>query len=253
MTASTLILLAAAAYLLAASRDRRGWSPLRTGMWLAGCAAAALAAALPLAVETGPILHMAQHLLLGMAAPIGLVLGAPVTLLLRTGAPAVRRGAVRLLRSRPLRVLSHPFTAMVLSVGGLYAIMLTPAHTAAAHGPLPHGLLLAHYLAAGYLFTWSIIGPDPAPHRPGTATRAAALAAAIAAHAFLAKYLYAHALPHGHDPETARAAARLMYYGGDAAELVLACILFGTWYRRRARAAGRRAAPPRPAVGRAAP
>lgn len=248
MTASILALAAAGGYLFAASRDRRGWSPIRTGMWLAGCAAAALAAALPSAVEPGPLLHMAQHLLLGMAAPIGLVLGAPVTLLLRTGAPAVRRGAVWLLRSRPLRVLSHPFTAVVLSVGGLYAIMLTPVHTAAAHDPPLHALLLAHYLAAGYLFTWSIIGPDPAPHRPGTATRAAALAAAIAAHAFLARYLYAHALPHGHDPEAARAAARLMYYGGDAAELVLALILFGTWYRRRARSDARRASP-RPAVG----
>lgn len=45
--------------------------------------------------------HMAQHLLIGMYAPLALVLGAPVTLLLRA-LPAHRaRRSAGLLRSRP--------------------------------------------------------------------------------------------------------------------------------------------------------
>ncbi|GAB3651595.1 cytochrome c oxidase assembly protein [Glycomyces tarimensis] len=233
--ALVLIFAVAAGYLWAASRDRDGWSRWRTAAWLGGCATAGLAVSPLVDAEPEPVVHMARHLMLGMVAPIGLALGAPVTLLLRTLPTASGRRLTRVLRARPIRWLGHPFAAATLNVGGLYAVMLTPLHAAASQQPLLHGLVLAHYLAAGYLFTWSIIGPDPAPHRPGTATRAVALAAAVAAHAFLARYLYAHTLPVGHDPQSVRAAAQLMYYVGDLADLVIAVILFGTWYRGRAR------------------
>ena len=103
-----------------------------------------------------------------------------------------------------------------------------------------------HYLAAGYLFAWSLAGPDPAPRRPGLAVRVGALLVAAAGHAVLAKYLYAQAetLPPGltdRDPEAFRSAAQLMYYGGDLAELLLAVALFATWYHRP-----HRPRPPRP-------
>ncbi len=62
------------------------------------------------------------------------------------------------------------------------------------------------------------------------------LVAAAGGHAALAKFLYAHAevVPPGagHDAEAMRAAARLMYYGGDVAELLLVVALFAAWYRR---------------------
>lgn len=228
--AAAVVLLLAAPYCRAATRTT-DWPRRRTALWLSGCATAALALS-PLAAGPEPVAHMARHLLLGMFAPIGLVLGAPVTLLLRTLPVPAARKVTRLLRRRAVRCLGHPFTAVLLSVGGLYAVMLTPLHEAAVRHPLLHGLLLVHYLASGYLFTWSVIGPDPAPHRPGPAVRTAALAVAVAAHAFLAKYLYAHALPAGHDASSARAAAQLMYYGGDVAELIVAAVLFGTLYRK---------------------
>ncbi|MFC6091320.1 cytochrome c oxidase assembly protein [Saccharothrix lopnurensis] len=182
---------------------------------------------------------MARHLLLGMVAPLGLVLGAPVTLLLRVADPRTRRWVGRVLRSRPVHVLGHPAVAALLSVGGLYAVVLTPLHRAAEHDLVLHHVLNLHHLAAGYLFTWSIAGPDPAPRRPGTTTRAVVFVLAAAAHAVLAKLLYADALalpPTGAgDAEALRAAARLMYHGGDLAELALATALFAGWYRRRAR------------------
>jgi putative membrane protein len=229
--AAAIFLLLAAPYLHAAARTA-DWSRWRTALWLSGSATAALALS-PLAAGPEPVAHMARHLLLGMYAPIGLVLGAPLTLLLRTLPTASARRLTGVLRRRPVQWLGRPCTAAALSVGGLVAVMLTPVHDAAARHPLLHGLLLAHYLASGYLFTWSLIGPDPAPHRPGLPTRAAALAAAIAAHAILAKHLYAQALPAGHDASAARTAAQLMYYGGDVAELIVAFILFGTLYRKR--------------------
>ncbi|MEV1143188.1 cytochrome c oxidase assembly protein [Micromonospora sp. NPDC049799] len=230
------VALLAGAYLLAVSRDRRGWRPGRTAAWLAGCAALALAVG-PLAGAPGdPRAHMAQHLLLGMVAPLGLALGAPVTLLLRV-VPPVRRPVGRLLRARPLHLLAHPVSAALLTTGGLALVLLTPLYaTAERHPALHHGIHL-HYLAAGYLFAWSVAGPDPAPRRPGLAVRAGALLGAAAGHAVLAKYLYAHAatLPPGlpdRDVHALQDAARLMWYGGDVAELLLATALFATWYAR---------------------
>ncbi|MCO1595395.1 cytochrome c oxidase assembly protein [Micromonospora sp. RHAY321] len=230
--------LLAGAYLLATARDRRGWDHRRSAAWLAGCAVLAVAVG-PLAqLPDDPRGHMAQHLLLGMVAPLGLVLGAPVTLLLRISTTRTRRLVGRLLRARPLHLLAHPITAALLSTGGLALVLLTPLYAAAERQPALHHALHLHYLAAGYLFAWSLAGPDPAPRRPGLAVRVGALLGAAAGHAALAKYLYAHAdtLPPGltdPDPAAFRSAAQLMYYGGDVAELLLAVALFATWYHRR--------------------
>ncbi|WP_433389440.1 cytochrome c oxidase assembly protein [Micromonospora sp. KLBMP9576] len=228
----------AAGYLLAVSRDRRGWRRRRTAAWLTGCAVLAVALG-PLAGGPGdPRAHMAQHLLLGMFAPLALALGAPVTLLLRVVPPPVGRRVGRFLRARPVHLLAHPVTAVLLSTGGLALVLLTGLYAAAERNPLLHHALHVHYVAAGYLFAWAVAGPDPAPRRPGLVVRAAALLGSGAGHAVLAKYLYAHAdtLPPGlpdRDVEALRAAARLMYYGGDVAELLLAAALFAAWYHRR--------------------
>jgi putative membrane protein len=99
----------------------RRWSGWRTAGFLCG--------ALLLGVAISPTLdslahddargHMAQHLLLGMFAPLALVLGAPVTLLLGSVPVTARRRAGAVLRSRVLHVLAHPVPAAVASVGSL--------------------------------------------------------------------------------------------------------------------------------------
>jgi putative membrane protein len=204
-----------------------GW---RTASWFGGCTALGLGVSPLLPADGGPVVEVTRHLLLGMVAPLGLVLAAPVTFLLRSSGPPVRRIVGRILRSALLRVVSHPVVAASLNTGGLYLVMLTPLAELAHDRPWLHLVVHLHYLAAGYLFTWSIAGPDPAPHRPGFATRLGVLLASMAAHAFLAKHLYAQAT----SPDL-RAAAQLMYYGGDAVELLLATALFHSWYRRRGR------------------
>jgi putative membrane protein len=243
-----LLLIAAAlvCYLTAARRAAaapRGWPTWRTASWAAGCALLAVAwSPLPtVPVFAGSTEHMLRHLLVGMFAPVALVLAAPLTLVLRSVSPRSRRPIAGLLRSPALHVVGHPVTAAVLDIGGLALVMLTPIHAATHTNPLAHHAVHLHYLAAGYLFAWSIAGPDPAPRRPGLPTRAAVLVLAAGTHAWLAKYLYAHAgtLPPGlHDPAGTRDAARLMYYGGDLAELLLATAMFAGWYVRRRRRAG---------------
>ena len=72
-------------------------------LWLLGHVAAPAAASGPLAeaADTGFVAHMVTHLLLGMLAPLLLVLAAPVTLLLRTLPLAAARRVSRVLTSRP--------------------------------------------------------------------------------------------------------------------------------------------------------
>jgi cytochrome c oxidase assembly factor CtaG len=226
-----LIGLAGVLYCVAAAQDRRSGKAWRTASWLTGCVIVAVAVAPVLPGPADPRTHMAQHVLLGMLAPVALVWAAPVTVALRTGSAATRRAVMRVVRLPLLHFLGHPVVAALLSTGGLYLVMLTPLPTVVERHSSLHAALHLHYLAAGYLFAWSIAGPDPAPRRPGVATRAAVLVGAGAAHAFLAKYLYAQAMASG--TEATMDAAQLMYYGGDLAELLLAAAMFAGWYRRR--------------------
>ncbi|MGY1984897.1 cytochrome c oxidase assembly protein [Blastococcus sp. SYSU DS0669] len=253
------VLLAGAAiavYLVATGRARhrlqRPWPVARTAGWTVGVVLLAAAVSPPLAAfaHQEPAGHVVQHLLLGMFAPLGLVLAAPVTLLLGASSTPVRRRIGTVLGSRYLHVLGHPFTAALLATGTLYLLYLTPLYAAAIGDALLHTLLNVHFLLAGCLFVWAIAGPDPAPGRPGMGTRLAALFASTAAHGYLAKLLYAHAalLPPGAEQGVAgkELAARWMYYGGDLAELLLAIALFVAWYRGRV-PAGRVVARPAPA------
>ncbi len=216
------------------------WSSGRTVAWVVGSVVVAAVLSPPLSepAHHDHRYHMVQHLLLGMYAPLGLVLGAPLTLLLGSLPRRMQRGLTRVLRSRPVHVLSHPATAALLNVGAMFALYLTPLYAITMARQDLHWLVMTHFLLAGYLYAWAIAGPDPAPRRPGMATRTTVLILAGGAHAFLAKSLYANAqatdmaADHAHAP-TMEAAAQWMYYGGDIAEMALAVMLFAWWYRRR--------------------
>ncbi|WP_309133663.1 cytochrome c oxidase assembly protein [Cellulomonas sp.] len=235
---------------VAAYRTRmpRAWSPWRTASWCAGAVGVGVAVSPVTAVVTDPaVRHMVQHLLLGMLAPLALVLAAPVTLLLGAASPRGRRRVARVLRARPVRVLTHPVTAALLHVGGLVVLYLTPLYALAARDGVVHVLVLVHFLLAGSLFAWAVAGPDPAPHRPGLPTRLAVLVVAGGVHGALAKLLYSRAgsLPAGGGYTAAQteAAAQWMYYGGDVAEVLLAVALFAGWYAARDRSRRRRFPP----------
>jgi putative membrane protein len=216
----------------ARSTEPRGWNPWRTAAFVAG----AVLLGLGLMPQTAPYpagslpTHMYQHLLIGMYAPIGLVLGAPVTLLLRSLPRRAGKAIGRALRSRPLHVLAHPVTALILNVGGLAVLYLTPLYAAAAQTPGLHWLIHAHFLLAGYLFAWVIAGPDPAPRRPSVPARLVILGVAIAAHAIISQLLYAGLFVQVNAPAAElRQAGELMYYAGDIAELILAFAMVTAW------------------------
>jgi putative membrane protein len=244
MTVAVLAAVALHGLLVHRVRRRgRSWPAWRSACWVAGAVAAGVAA--------GPVAdaahmdfraHMVGHVLLGMLAPLLLVLSAPATLLLRALPLTAARQVSRVLRSRVLTVVAHPVVAAALNVGGLWLLYRTGLFHAAMHDPLPHALVHLHVLLAGCLFTYAIAGPDPAPHRAGLPLRAAVLVLAVAAHNVLAKTLYA-APPDGVDPDQAANGAQIMYYGGAPIEVALMVLLGLEWLRTH-RPAPRRDAPP---------
>ncbi|MBT2484192.1 MULTISPECIES: cytochrome c oxidase assembly protein [unclassified Microbacterium] len=240
---------AAIVYVAAAvgeQRIGRPWPWWRMTFWLLGLATAAIALSGTLASADRPFTaHIVGHLLIGMVAPLFLVLAAPVTLALRSFAVLPARRLSRALRSWPVRVLMHPVVAALLNVGGLWVLHLTPLYQNTSESFL-HILLMAHFLLTGVLFTASILAVDPSPHRASVAVRLVVLALSLAAHGILAKTLYAAAvgapgalagLVHAPDvsPADLQTGAQIMFYGGDLVDLTLIGLLLWGWYRSPAR------------------
>jgi len=228
--------VAAVVYLGAAlaeiRRGNREWPWFRAVLWAAGlgCVAAAVVGPLAAAHAEFPA-HTISHLLVGMLAPVLLVLAAPITLALRTLHVVPARRLARLLGSGVGRFLGHPVPAATINVGSLWLLYATGLGAALLQNPVLHYLLLIHFLVAGYLFTASIIGVDPAPHRASFRLRLVVLVLAIALHSALAKYIYVHP-PQGITAPAAELGALLMFYGGDLIELVVVTVFFSQWYGR---------------------
>lgn len=237
------LLACAVSYLWLARRVRdrnpvQGWSRWRSASFLVGLLLVAAAILPPIATlaHTDFRGHMVSHLLVGMYAPIALVLGAPATLLLRGLRPSAARRLSAVLRSRPGRALTHPATALLLSSGGLVALYFTPAYDALTGTDAGHWLLHIHFLASGCLFAFAIAGPAPAPAR--VPVRLAYLGVAIAAHATVSQLMYAGLGARISAPvEQVQAGAQIMYYGGDIAELLLAAALVAAWRPERTHSA----------------
>jgi putative membrane protein len=226
------------------------WPVTRVAAILTGslCVAAAVLPPIASHDELFPV-HVGQHLLLGMAAPAFLALSAPVTLALRTLPRRPRRILLRLLHSFPVAVLAAPATAVVLDLGGLYALYLTGLYQAAEHNDLVHAAVHMHMFLAGCLLSWALIGIDPVRRCPDSRVRLTVLIIAAAGHDTLAKLIYARDLPAGGGSFVSRhTGAELMYYGGTVVEVALAAVVMAQWYlvsgralartRRRSQSAG---------------
>jgi putative membrane protein len=238
------LVLAVAGYATAWWRLRRRgarWPPARLACLLAGSVCAMAAVSPPVAShdEIFPV-HVAQHLLLAMAAPLLLAVSAPVTLALRTLPARPRRVLLRVLHSSPAAAMSRPVTILVLDIGGLYGFYLTGMYAAAERSTPLHAAVHLHMFLAGCLLSWLLIGADPIRRRPGTWGRLAVLVIAAASHDTLAKLMYAWNLPSGAGPVAARhLGSELMYYGGTVIEVALAVIIMAQWYAATGRALAR--------------
>ena len=213
-------------------KHKRRWPLYRSLFWTGGILFAAASLVGPIAERshTDFSFHMVSHLFLGMLAPLLLVLSAPMTLLLRTLPVRHARRLTRILQSMPIRIISHPITAAVLNIGGLWLLYTTNLYGAMQESLLIHLFVHLHVFLAGYLFTASILYIDPIAHHISFLFRAIVLVLASAGHSILSKYIYAFA-PNGIPANQAESGGMLMYYGGDAIDLVLIVLFCLQWYR----------------------
>ena len=142
--------------------------------------------------------HMIAHMVLGMLAPIGLVLGAPITLALRTlpqGRTPEERGVrgmlIAFLHSRYSVMLTNPLTALALFDGSLFVLYFTKLFGNLMQSHAGHLFMNIHFLLAGFLFFHVIIGIDPNPRKIPHLVRIVILFAAMSIHAFFAIALLA--------------------------------------------------------------
>lgn len=228
-----LIVASTGAYLLAAGRQwgrGRSWPWLRVGCWLCGSfvLAISLAPGVMHAAHLDLRWHMGQHILMGMLAPLLLVLGAPVTLLLRSLPQTAARRVARLFGGALFSFFCHPLTALLLNIGGMYLLYATPLYAVSLQSAAVHHLVHIHFILAGYLFCQGVLGgPDKVARPAGPGMRLGTLLVAMAAHAILGKLMYGYLWPVTVDYPAmqSQAAAQLMYYAGALIEVVLLGVL----------------------------
>lgn len=110
--------------------------------------------------------HMVQHILIQLVAAPALLLGAPITLLLRADLSWLpRRPLARALRSRPARAVSHPLVAFTAFAAVLVGSHLTPVYELALQHDWVHQLEHAGYLLTALLFWWPVIETGANAHR----------------------------------------------------------------------------------------
>lgn len=183
---------------------------------------------------------MLQHLMLGMLAPIGLVMAAPITLLLRALPVGQSRIVIRILQTRTLKLWANPVTALVFNLGGMAALYFTSLFVWMMTNPALHYLVHFHFVVAGCLYAWVIAGPDPALDRPSVPSRLVVLGIAVVLHSVMAQMLYARVLVSIPVPtDQLQQAAELMYYGGDITEILLAFAMVSTWRPSRGKTPGK--------------
>ncbi|HEY5980808.1 MAG TPA: cytochrome c oxidase assembly protein [Microlunatus sp.] len=191
----TICALMIGLYVAGVIKLRRGgnaWPLHRTVFWLLG------AVLLAFLTSGGPAVygrmsfsaHMIQHMSLMVPLPLLLVAGAPVTLALRTLAArrdrsfGPREVLLALVHSRFLGIIGQPVVAAVIFTGSLIVFYYTALFQVAMFTHIGHVLMTVHFLLAGYLFIWSLVGIDPGPQRPAYPIRLLILLITMAFHAF---------------------------------------------------------------------
>ncbi len=134
--------------------------------------------------------HMIQHMLLVMVVPLPMVLGAPITMLMRATTPrtdgsrGIREWVLWLVHTPWLRFFANPIVASVNFAGSLVVFYYSGIMQLALETHIGHELMIIHFLGAGYLFGQALIGIDPGVERFPYPLRLLMLLITMAFHAF---------------------------------------------------------------------
>jgi putative copper resistance protein D len=257
---SLLIVAIGALYLYGVTRLRaegHGWPLGRTIAFLVG-GLGTLAVALCSGLARYDLVlfgvHMVQHMLLAMVAPVFLALGAPITLALRTLPKGPRARLLSLLHSRFVKIISFPAIPWVLFVGSPFALYFSGWYPATLESTALHDLLHLHFVVMGCLFFWPILGIDPVPGRVSHPFRILMLFATMPFHAFLGVAIMsvgddgrgllapAHYLPLIGRPDAVfqqQVGGGLIWASGDIVGLLFIFVAAAQWMRASDREAAR--------------
>jgi putative membrane protein len=213
------------------NKHRNQWPLYRTLYWALGVLCSAVSMIGPLAemAHVSFIAHMTSHLLLGMVAPLFIVLASPVTLLLRSLPVAKARLLTTLLKKKIMHIFLDPLVVAILNIGGLWLLYTTDLYMLMHQYIWLFIFIHLHLFLAGYLFTTAILSIEPVIPKNHFWYRALVLVIALAAHGILSKYIYGHP-PEGVPIKQAESGGVLMYYGGDLVDIILIFLLCLQWY-----------------------
>ncbi len=196
--------------------------------------------------------HMVQHMVLSMAVPLFLALGAPVTLMLRTLPTRPRRWLLAVLHSKVALVLSFAPLTFLLFVVSPWALYFSSWYDASLRSVLVHELMHLHLVVVGALFFWPLVGVDPVPGRVAYPFRLLLIVLTLPFHAFLGVTIMSQdtliggswyrALPMTWLPDPAadqHVAGGILWASGDVIALVFLAVLFTQWVRSSMREAVR--------------
>lgn len=218
----------------------------RVWCWLAGLAVLLVATQSPIGAYDTTLftVHMVQHLLLTMIAAPLLLLGAPVTLLLRAASPGVRQDLILpVLHSRVVRFISHPVVAWTQFAAVMWVSHFSGLFDAALEDPVIHVLEHVLYLGSALLFWWPVVGVDPAPRRLSHPMRVGYLLVGMPFSSFLGlaifsatSVLYPHYATLMRDwgqsaLQDQEWAGGIMWAAGDLFFLIAVVLAVGAWLR----------------------
>jgi putative copper resistance protein D len=251
------LVLAAGLYLYGVHRLRlRGdrWPVSRTvfflGPGLGGIAAVTVSGLH--AYDTALLsVHMVQHMVLSMIAPIFLALGAPVTLALRTLPLRPRKRLLAIVHSRIVRIYSFPLVAFAIFVANPFVLYFTDLYRQSLEHAWVHELVHAHFIATGCVFFWPLLGLDPLPGRWPYPARALLMLLSVPFHTVLGLTIMQSATLLGGDwypslnlswsnPwDDQVVAGGILWAGGEFVSVTMLAVLVVQWIRQSEREARR--------------
>jgi len=200
--------------------------------------------------------HMVQHMVLSMAVPLFLALGAPVTLALRTLPQRPRGWLLSVLHSRVAKVLSFAPLTFLLFVVSPWALYFSGWYDASLRSTYVHEMMHIHLVLVGTLFFWPLVGVDPVPGRVAYPFRLILVFLTLPFHAFLGVTIMGQeeliagewysSLPSASgltwlpDPaEDQHLAGGILWGSGDIVGLSFFAVLFVQWVRESMKEARR--------------
>jgi cytochrome c oxidase assembly factor CtaG len=235
------LLVAAVAWVVA---DRRSGHPGGGLWWWSGIATLAVALLGPIDAVADRLMcvHMTQHLLLGLVAPLLIVRARPMRLLGHLAEPSVRRRWSR--RTAPLAHAPAVAVIVVVAHVGAWAAWHVPRlyDEAIAHDAI-HVLEHLTLFATG-LALWAVAWPAGPVRRAGGAGVLCVFFAASGTGAIAALLVISDRARYATDPATLHAwgltrlqdqqlAGAIMWVPGGFVYLVAGVVLFATWLSRR--------------------